>query len=298
MRQPSRILSLILPMVLLSVVAGAQDTPPLHVIVAGDIASCETDGDEQTHALVETLDDAHTIDYVITPGDHVYPWGTPAAYADCYTPTWGQYRERTFPAIGNHDRPTRATLDYFDLQGRELDNATLDLTLADYGTYIVDIGPWLFVFLNIDLPVEQRPTQRDWLAASLAETTADCIAAVWHQPLFSSGEHSGYAPVREFWLPLADANTDLILNGHDHHYERFAPQTAQGAPAPTGPRQFIVGTGGYVLYPPGTPAPNSAFTRFGELGVLHLTLYPDRYTWSYITTTGGSVDEGEAPCHA
>ncbi|MEM6528352.1 MAG: metallophosphoesterase, partial [Chloroflexota bacterium] len=250
----------------------------------------------QTAELADRLNAQHPIDLVATVGDHVHPDATTQAYADCYAPTWGRYREITLPAIGNHDRPTRATLDYFNLPDNETLPGTLDLTLYDYGVYSVALDTWLFVFLNIDVPTTIREQQRTWLDTTLAASDAACTAAFWHQPLFSSGTHGGYTPVREFWQILETHGADLVFNGHDHHYERFEPQTSIGQAWPTGIQQFVVGTGGYYLYDVGTPLANSAFHLEQEWGVLELTLYTSAYSWKFINLDDEVMDGGALAC--
>lgn len=272
--------------------------PPVNLVIVGDIASCELSGDEQTAALVGQLNAQNPVELILTVGDHVYPQATAQNYQDCYDPTWGRYRDITLPAIGNHDRPTAATVDYFNVTQRAYPPLLLDAELTEWGIYGAVVDSWVFVFLNIDVPTRVRAQQLEWLELVLSVSDANCTAALWHQPLFSSGTRGGYPPVREFWQLLETYQAELVFNGHDHHYERFVPQLANGRAAPSGIQQFIVGTGGYYLYDLGAELENTVFRQQQAWGVLKLTLEPDRYQWQFITANGDVLDAGDRTCNA
>jgi acid phosphatase type 7 len=257
------------------------------VIAAGDIASCDLEGDAATAALIEGLDGT-----VIALGDLAYPNGSDATYRDCYGPTWGSFLDRTHPAVGNHDLAGDGGEAYWRYFG---DRAG---TLGE-GWYSFDIGDWHVVVLNSNcelIACGPGSPQNDWLTADLAASDAQCTLAAMHHPRFSSGPHGDYPPVAPLWEALDGADADLLLVGHDHLYERFIPQTATGVADPAGLRQITAGTGGYTLYAAERVAPNSELVIDDAFGVLVLTLHPDSYDWSFVTIDGLEADSGRAGC--
>jgi acid phosphatase type 7 len=262
-------------------------TPDPVVIAAGDIASCDLEGDAATAALIEGLDGT-----VIALGDLAYPNGSDATYRDCYGPTWGSFLDRTHPAVGNHDLAGDGGEAYWRYFG---DRAG---TLGE-GWYSFDIGDWHVVVLNSNcelIACGPGSPQNDWLTADLAASDAQCTLAAMHHPRFSSGPHGDYPPVAPLWEALDGADADLLLVGHDHLYERFIPQTATGVADPAGLRQITAGTGGYTLYAAERVAPNSELVIDDAFGVLVLTLHPDSYDWSFVTVDGVEADSGRAGC--
>ncbi len=220
------------------------------LVGAGDIADCTTDHDARTAELVEGI--AGT---VFTAGDNAYEAGAPAAFRDCYGPTWGRFRDRTRPAAGNHDFVTRGADGYFGYFGPAAGR-------APGGWYSYDAGAWHVVVLNSNCDAvggcDAASAQGAWLAADLAAHPARCTLAIWHHPRFSSGEHGGDPRADAFWRALYAAGADVVVNGHDHDYERFAPQAPDGtADQAGGIREFVVGTGGKELRGFRSSAPNS-----------------------------------------
>ena len=268
--------------------ATASPEPVGVMIAAGDIAACDEEGDSATAALIADLDGT-----VATLGDNVYPQGSDATYADCYGPTWGAFRDRTRPAIGNHDFDSDGGAAYSRYFG-EVAGAPGE------GWYSYDLGTWHVVVLNSMCAAVGCGTgsaQMDWLVADLAGSDATCTVAYWHHPRFSSGPYGGFPEVEPLWHALAAADAELVLVGHEHHYERFAPQTSSGEPDPEGIRQFIVGTGGKELRPTVGVVPNSEAIIDHAFGVLQLTLAPDAYEWSFFTADGAEADAGTGTCH-
>ena len=272
--------------------------PPGSVAMAGagDYGWCNNDTDERTAELLETMPYAR----VFTLGDNAYPNGTPAEFASCNAPGWGRagIKERTYPSVGGHEYHTANASAYFDFYGAAAGDPTK-------GYYSYDYGSWHVVVLNSECNqiggCGPGSPQENWLRRDLAAHMADCTVAYWHVPLFSSGTtHGPDANMRPFWRALYDYGADLVLNGHEHNYERFLPQTPDGAFDPTyGITQITAGTGGYLLYPFGsTPAANSA-VRFSDTpGVLKLVLNPASYDWKFMGIPGGpSTDSGTASCH-
>jgi hypothetical protein len=262
------------------------------LVGAGDIARCDGDGDEATAALIDGIEGT-----VFTAGDNAYGQGSPEEFAACYDPTWGRFKDRTRPAAGNHDWGTEDAQGYRDYFGRRALNADGDTW------YSYDLGEWHIVVLDGSCDqiegCDPASPQGQWLAADLAAHPTECSLAIWHQPRFSSGEEHGNDPsVDPFWRALYAAGADVVLNGHDHDYERFAPQDPDGREdRGRGIRQFVVGTGGASLRGFGAPQPNSELRLSVSHGVLELTLRPRQYDWRFIPTAATITDSGSAPCH-
>lgn len=264
-----------------------EGTTQSHLFVgAGDIAYCL----KYTHnlypaiftgLLVRQLIAAHPHTVVFTAGDNAYMFGTEVDFKGCYDPAWGFFKERTRPVPGNHDVYLRGGAAYYDYFGA---NAGPPMR----GWYSYDVGDWHIVALNSNVP--EDAAQLEWLRNDLAASTKPCLAAIWHHPLFSSGAN-GQKPkdlgrkTNVFWDVLLAHGADIVVNGHDHHYERFLPQNAAGAPDPDGIVQFVVGTGGADVERPPRPGqailPNSA-THFAEHGILALTLHAGSYEWKFL----------------
>ena len=275
--------------------ASAQPaSPPDPVLVgAGDIADCtQLVGAAKTAVLLDGVSGT-----VFTLGDNAYASGTPQQFADCYAPTWGRHKARTRPAAGNHDYQTPHASGYFEYFGAAAGD-------PDKGWYGYDVGAWHVVVLNSNCAqiggCGRGSKQEKWLREDLAAHPAPCVAAMWHHPRFSSGaEHGDDPEVRDLWKALTDASADFAVAGHEHVYERFAPQTADGKADPEhGLRQFTVGTGGRELYAWGRIKPNSEVRDNKTFGVLQLTLHPEGYDWKFLPVDGETfTDSGSAKCH-
>lgn len=260
------------------------------LVGAGDIASCQSRADEATAKL---LDDIRGT--VITLGDNAYPSGTLAQFRNCYRPSWGRHRDRTRPSVGNHEYNTPRATGYFAYFGARAGNPSK-------GYYSYERGAWHVVVLNSNCSKVSCATgspQERWLRADLASHPSSCILAYWHAPLYSSGEHGNQTRVRPFWKALYRTEADVVLSGHDHHYERFAPQDPYGAFDPArGIRQFVVGTGGKSRYPLGKIKANSQARNVNTYGVLKLTLHSDSYEWKFVPPAGNTfTDSGTRACH-
>lgn len=238
---------------------------------------------------------AHLLDgiagVVFTVGDHVYENGTTRELRNCYAPTWGRHRARTRPSPGNHDYRTAGATPYYTYFG---ENAGP----PGRGYYSYDLGAWHIVSLNSNIPVEAGSAQERWLRADLAAHPSRCTLAYWHHPVFSSGRHGNSPRMRALWVVLYEFGVDVVVNGHDHHYERFAPQTPDGTlDLKRGIREFIVGTGGAELYDLYTIRPNSEVQNSTTWGVLKLTLHAASYDWEFVPVAGGTFrDRGTAIC--
>ena len=263
-------------------------TPPSASVVlvgAGDIADCDA---QPTAALLDNIPGT-----VFTAGDNAYPDGTASDYASCYDPSWGRHKARTRPAPGNHDYNTSGATGYYDYFGPLAGP-------AGRGYYSYDLGAWHIVSLNSNVSMSAGSAQETWLRADLAASSKSCTIAYWHHPRFSSGSNHGSSTQSAgVWQALYDAGAEIVISGHDHEYERFAPQTpSAGADQARGIREFIVGTGGAGLYSFATPLPNSEVRDNTSFGVLKLTLSAGSYTWEFIPIAGDSfTDSGSGTCH-
>jgi hypothetical protein len=261
------------------------------IVAAGDIADCSSDGDEATARLVGGMEGT-----VLTLGDNAYEEGTAQDFSECYEPSWGQFKERTRPAPGNHEYETEGASAYFDYFGEAAGQ-------PGKGYYSYELGQWHIVTLNSnceDVGCTASSPQVKWLEADLAKDTKTCTLAYFHYPLFSSGEYRpGIREVKPLWEALYAADADVVLNGHDHNYQRFAPQDPNGKADPQrGIREFVVGTGGRSHYTILGPIANSEVYNDVTYGVLQLTLRPESYEWRFIPVEGETfTDSGSARCH-
>jgi hypothetical protein len=228
---------------------------------------------------------------VFTTGDNVYHGPTPEHYRDCYGPSWGRHLSRTRPSPGNHDYDSPGLGTYFEYFG----------TLAGpsgRGYYSYNVAGWHAISLDSQAAMNPGSPQYQWLEADLSANTARCTVAYWHHPLYSSGPNGSTQAVRDVWRLLYAKGADVVLNGHDHAYERFAPQDPDGRADPArGIQQFVVGTGGAPLYGFGASRPNSE-VRASVRGVLKLTLTATGYSWAFIPVAGQAFnDTGSGTCH-
>ncbi|MFL5713816.1 MAG: metallophosphoesterase family protein [Chloroflexota bacterium] len=257
---------------------------------AGDIASCSSGADKKTAALVDAIPGT-----VFTAGDNAYENGSVKDYRECYDPAWGRVKDRTRPSAGNHDWQTNDLRGYLDYFG---DAAAPD----GKSWYSYDLGAWHVIVLDSNCSKVDGcgadSAQGRWLAADLKASSSLCTLAIWHHPRFSSGIHGNAKSVEPFWRALYAAGADLIVNGHDHDYERFAPQDPSGhEDRERGIREFVVGTGGAEQRPFVTSRPNSELRSTGTFGVLRLDLHRASYDWQFIPTSGDFGDSGTGPCH-
>ena len=270
--------------------AAALEDPVL--VGAGDIANCNGAGDESTAALLDKIPGT-----VFTLGDNVYPTATAIRMATCFGPSWGRHKARMRPAIGNHDYLPSGAPGYYDYFGAAAG-------VRPKGYYSYDLGTWHVVVLNSNCGrvggCGPGSPQEQWLRADLAANKAKCTVAYWHHARFSSGSHGSDPAYEPFWRALYDFGADVVMSGHDHLYERFAPQTPDGrADAAFGIRQFTAGTGGASHYNfRRQTLPNSQVRHTGTFGVLKLTLHPGSYDWKFVPAGAGTfTDSGTASCH-
>ncbi len=272
-------------------VPGVGQTEPVTLIGAGDIANCSQNNDGATARLLLRRPGT-----VLTLGDNAQGKGAWSEFKNCYRRTWGKYKIRTMPSVGNHEYATTGAEPYFEYFGARAGP-------AGNGYYSYDRGSWHIVVLNSNCDrvggCGSRSPQRRWLRKDLAAHRSRCTLAYWHHPLYASGTGSDTPEVRPFWDILYNRGADMILSGHAHRYERFRPITPSGVPSASGIRQFIVGTGGEPggkQYGPNDP--NMQVKNRNTPGVMKLTLRADSYSWQFVPIAGKTfTDSGSDQCH-
>lgn len=284
----------------------ASDDPV--IAAAGDIAcdpksSSYNDGNgTKTNCHMKATSDLlvnSNLAAVLPLGDIQYEYGNFQAFQESYDRTWGRVKSISRPAVGNHEyyNSNADASGYFQYFGKE---AAGD---AKKGYYSYDIGKWHLIALNSNCSkvggCKKDSPQEQWLKADLAAHPNTCTLAYWHHPRFSSGEHGSDSDYDAFWQDLYQAGVEIVLNGHDHDYERFAPQDPSGKiDSQRGIRQFVVGTGGKNHYEFKTIEPNSEVRNADTYGVLKLTLHPTGYSWQFVPEAGQSfTDSGKDSCH-
>lgn len=269
-----------------------------HMLVgAGDIAACDDlSGAEATAKLIENIPGT-----VFAAGDLAYQSGTYEEFLNCYDPTWGKFKARTRPAPGNHEYNGSPATGYFQYWGKQAGD-------PGKGYYSYSLGSWHVVVLNTNCGSRELggcgegSPEETWLKRDLAAHPNACIVAYGHHARFSSGlfgRHAEHPELSAFWRDLYDAHADLILAGHEHSYERFAPQDPEGEADPEhGIREIVAGTGGRSHTPLGFAKPNSEVRDDRTFGVLKLTLSPGMYRWEFLPVEGKTFrDSGEGVCH-
>jgi hypothetical protein len=273
-----------------NVPANAASDPT--VVAAGDIVDCNLPGSEATAKLLDQLPGT-----VLAIGDLAYPDGSDDNFK-CYDKTWGRHKARTRPAPGNHEYHTPAAAGYFKYFGSVAGS-------PGHAYYSFDLGSWHIVSLDSQCSsiggCQKGSPEEQWLSSDLSKHSGSCILAYWHAPLFSSGGEHGNAPqMKAFWDDLYAAGADIVLNGHDHDYERFAPQDPTGTADPQrGMREFVVGTGGKSQRAFRDPLPTTEVRSASTFGVLRIDLHAESYDWKFIPVAGGEfTDSGSGTCHA
>jgi hypothetical protein len=276
-----------------SAVSPAAGSPAL--IGAGDICVTSSLADAQaTAALVA----ARPNDIVFTAGDNSNETGSATQYADCFGKSWGVFKDRIHPVPGNHDYATSGAGPYFSYFGAAAGRAGI-------GYYSYDLGnDWHVLSLNAICSevggCGARSPQETFLRTDLAANAGKHIIAIWHIPAFSSGgSHGDDSAYAAWWQDLYAAHAEIVVNGHDHDYERFALQSPSGQADLDGIREFVVGTGGAGQREFGTIRANSMVRNAGAFGVLELTLGARSYSWRFIPVAGATFsDSGTQATHS
>jgi hypothetical protein len=267
------------------------------VYAVGDIGTCSGSGDTLTGNLLDG-----TLDPILVLGDIAYQNGSASDFANCFAPPWGRHKSRIRPSPGNHEYQTANAAGYFGYFGAAAGDPSL-------GYYSFDLGAWHVVSLNSGKCSMNPPpaggcvdaAQEQWLRADLAANPRACTLAFWHHPRFSSGSHGNLATVTPLWQALMDYGADVVLTGHDHNYQRWVAQDANGNANPAGLVEFVVGTGGVTRTSFRTSMPaNTAKRSSAAGGVLKLTLRDTGYDWQFVKVAGSTssfTDTGSANCH-
>ena len=277
---------------------------PVTVVAVGDI-SCQPDNpnynnNEGTKAACRSKATSDLTlrlkpAVVLALGDEQYRSGTLNDFQAAYDKTWGRLKSVTKPVPGNHEYGNFGAAGYYSYFGGAAG-------IPELGYYSYDIGSWHVVALNANCQqvagggCTMGSTQERWLRHDLATNERPCTLAYWHQPLFSSGTEGGGADTKPFWQDLQEFQADVVLNGHDHDYERFVPQRADGTADVNGITEFVVGTGGESLGALETRRANSMVWDDKDYGVLKMKLYRGSYSWQFITETGAVKDSGRTNC--
>ncbi len=259
------------------------------MVGAGDISACGLKGAAQTADILAGIPGT-----IFTAGDNSNDSGQPYEYTRCFNETWGRFKDRIRPSPGNHDYMYPDAGGYFSYFG-------IAAGENGKGYYSYDLGGWHIISLNSNcnyVGCGPDSAQLTWLTSDLQAHPSKCSLAYWHHPRFSSGI-SGSFGMWSFWDVLYKAGADIVVNGNDHDYERFAPQDPNGkADTEHGIREFVVGTGGVGQRGFNDILLNSEVHNTGTFGVLKITLYPNRYDWQFIpANSGGFSDSGTGLCH-
>jgi len=248
---------------------------------AGDIAGSGS-GDDRTALLLDAIEP----DVVFTTGDNAYPDGTLSDYQTYYQPTWGRYKSRTWPSPGNHDHHMDDASGYFSYFGPR----------APASYYSYDLGAWHLISLDSEISMAAGSPQLTWLRADLTASNAACTLAYWHKPRYTAGKYGDFTFTTAVWQLLYAEGAELVLNGHDHNYQRYRPMDPDGrADTARGIREIVVGTGGAGSYDLRSDSRREA-AQSSVFGVLEVTLHPGGYDWRFVPVSGSYADSGSGRC--
>lgn len=260
------------------------------VLAAGDIATCGIRGSMETAEILGITEGT-----ILALGDEAYPTGSAENFRNCYGPAWGKFLTRTRPVPGNHEYLTKNASAYFSYFGASANDPAK-------GYYSYDLGAWHVVALNSQCDAvggcgADSPEVK-WFANDLASHSSKCTLAYWHVPRFSSGLHGSSETMQSLWQAAVEGGVDVVLNGHDHLYERLAPMDANGSASMQGIREFVVGTGGTSHYNFTHILPTSEARDNTTFGVVKLILHASSYDWDFMPVAGGTYhDSGTTSCH-
>jgi len=252
------------------------------LVGAGDISTCSNNNDEATAKLLDGISGT-----VFNAGDNAYDSGTLSEYTNCYDPTWGRHKARTKSSPGNHEYQTSGASGYFQY----FNNPP--------AYYAYNLGAWRIYSLNSEIDTSASGAQGSWLQSDLAANPKACVLAYWHKPRWSSGStHGSDSGMQAIWQILYNAGAEVVINGHEHNYERFAQMNATGSTVSQGLREFVVGTGGVGHYGFGSALSSSEVRNSSTFGVLKMTLHSGSYNWQFVPIAGSTfTDSGSANCH-
>jgi hypothetical protein len=279
-----------------------NDIPFSRIAAVGDILCpnqnlgkpCQEDG------IAKLIKDINP-QAILIPGDSQYEKGTYSEYEKYFESFLGKYKKIIYPSTGNHDYYTPNASGYYDyFNGIGKSDGVAGQ--RDKGYYSFEIGNWHIISLNSNCleigGCGKDSVQEKWLLSDLQKNKQLCILTYWHEPLFSSGPHGNNLNLRDIWKDLYAYKADIVLNGHDHDFERFKKQDAYGNEDEKGIREFVIGTGGQLLYRFISNASNSEVRDASSHGVLELKLYKDKYEWNFLPVEGDIFkDTGSSACN-
>lgn len=285
------------------------------IMAAGDIACDPTDssynsgsGTTQKCQQLWTSAQLTNIVAVLPLGDEQYTCGTLSQFNTVYDSTWGKQKAITHPVVGNHEYLTSCSgsaagaAGYFSYFGAAATPLQPSCTAKCKGYYSYTIGAWHIIALNSECSTvggcAAGSAQETWLRSDLAADTAKCTLAYWHRPYYSSGQSGGDTSMGDIWTDLFNAHADVVLNGHDHNYQRYMPQDANAVATASGVTEFVVGSGGENHLGFTGNAANVVALNSNTFGVLQLTLHATSYDWKFLADghSGSFTDAGSAAC--
>lgn len=270
---------------------GQRPPRPVRIATAGDIACQPPYAPRHTtcrHAATARLIQDRGVRAVLPLGDTQYETGAPSDYLQSYDPTWGKFWDRSFPVPGNHEYKTPGASGYYDYFAER--------ARGPKGYYAYGLGRWRMYALNSNCGAIDCDAEVTWLLEDLRAHPQRCSLAYMHHPRFSSGLHGDSSEAARLWPVLDRRQVDVVLAGHDHDYERFAPMTSAGSLSDDGIRSFVVGTGGKEIRGFTTRRAGSRARENDLAGALFMTLWPRSYRWSFRTVDGGQHDSGTGDC--
>ena len=265
----------------------APGSDPVILLTGDSRSGCDAGGT----AVAKLLDTLPTSWPLLFNGDATNS-GAYSEFTNCYNTTYGRHKAQIKPVPGNHEYDTAGGSGYFRYYGSQAG-------VSGKGYYSFDVGAWHIVALNTEISHTAGSAEELWLKSDLAAHVNKCTLAYWHEPRFSSGEHGDNLDMGALWTDLYNANAEVVMNGHDHDYERFAPQNPSGvADSVRGIREFVVGSGGVAERAFGSIKANSEVRNNNTWGVLEMTLHASSYDWKFLPVAGGTfTDSGSGTCH-
>jgi hypothetical protein len=312
-RRRAYLCALVLALIGVPLVLAARATADPVIAAAGDIACSPSSqyykggngtSDRCRQKYTSNLLVNAGLSAVITLGDNQYDTAKLSSFNQVFDPTWGRFKAIMHPGLGNHEYLTSGAAGYFDYFNG-IGNQTGAAGNRSQGYYSFNVGSWHLISLNTNdgctiVACGAASAQEKWLRTDLATYPAACTLAYWHAPRFSSGYSGNNTYTQALWQDLYNVGADVVLSGHSHDYERFAPQDASGKlNRATGIREFVVGTGGaFFTSLSSSPKPNSEVRQNNTFGVLKLTLHPTSYDWKFFSESGKKyTDSGTGLCH-
>lgn len=267
------------------------------IVAAGDI-TCDFSSQmkyeckqNETADLISSLKP----DAVLPLGDLQYIDGSLERFQKYYHISWGRFKDKTFPVVGNHEYQTKNAAGYFNYFGKKAGG-------SEKGYYSYNIGSWHIIALNSNCwavgGCSLNSPQGKWLKNDLLKNKSSCILSYWHHPFVSTGQEGSAPNMADIWQLLYSYHADVVLSSHDHLYERFGLINSKGELDQAGIREFVVGTGGRNLYSFVTNHPALEVKNNTTFGVLAIILHTNSFSWKFVPVAGSPfADSGQQSCH-